>query len=155
MHRLKSIVRFRKNVLLLAVVYQLFRGTILTITASTTSGRVVASLPGDAAALLTAIVSACILALILLQLYLTESPVLLAPARIGKLLEAVALILAVGTTVRDAPPLAETQQTYGIFMILILADVILFAYLIVYRRRVTDHIAVSPRVAPIEDVEER
>lgn len=154
MHRLKSTVRFQKAVLLLAVVYQLFRGTILTITILIAPDRSVLSFPGGMVVLLTIVVSSCIPALILLQLYLTDAQVLLAPARIAKLLEATALIFAAITTVRGALPVAETRQILGILAILSLADVILFAYLIVYRRRAADHVETSLPVASIEEVEE-
>lgn len=114
---------------------------LVSVTSSTT-------LSIDTTIFLAATATTLLPAIILLQLYLTEAHVLLAPARIAKLLEAItATIATISTIIAGDPHLAFASAAIG--------DVLVLAFLVLYRIPDADEPSPSPLpVASIEELEE-
>lgn len=140
-------MRSHKTRLLLALLYQLYRGSVFTAAILISADRTSFYLSADTATLLAATAASLVPALIILQLYLTGSQVLLAPSRIAKLLEAITATAATIATVRVGGPVV-------LFALAAIGDVIVFVFLLLYRQPDIDSTEPSLPVTSIEEVEE-
>lgn len=118
-------MRTSKTALLVALLYQIYRGTVFTVATLVSLNASASLAPTDRALLIAASAASLVPAVLLLQLYLTGSRVLLPPARIAKLLESVGSILAVIT-------ISGSRGFVLPLGIAAIGDVILFAFLLLY-----------------------
>ncbi len=123
------------------MLYQLFRGSVFIITLLGPIGPIDGSDLQQIAMMLAASSTSLVPALILLQLYLTKGDILLAPARVAKLIDTVASVFALYTALRGTAPI-------GLFSIVVLADLTILIFLLLFRVH-REH-----RPLPHPDVEE-
>lgn len=113
--------------LFVALFHQIYRGTVLTVATLLLLNSSASLSLSDMTLVLAATATSLVPAVLLLQLYLTNSPILLPPARIAKLLETIGSMLAVATIFREG----GLVFPLGVAAI---GDVIVLVFLLLYPR---------------------